>query len=80
MIERIWIERRKELYAEGFAHWDILRLGFVVNGDKATRSKYHDSVGLSAPILDNDYRYIYQIPQEEFYANIKLDPVTDQNE
>lgn len=80
MIERIWIERRKELYGEGFAHWDILRLGFVVNGDKATRSKYHDGVGLSAPILDNDYRYIYQIPQEEFYANVKLDPVKDQNE
>lgn len=80
MIERIWIERRKELYGEGFAHWDILRLGFVVNGEKATRSKYHDGVGLSAPILDNDYRYIYQIPQEEFYANVKLDPVKDQNE
>lgn len=79
MIERIWIERRKELYGEGFAHWDILRLGFVVKGEKAMRSKYHDGVGLTAPIEDNDYRYIYQIPQEEFYANVKLDPVKDQN-
>lgn len=80
MLERIWVERRKELYAEGFALWDILRLGFIVNGDKAKRSKYHDGYGLTAPILDNDYRYIRQIPQDEFYANVKLDPVTDQNQ
>lgn len=80
MIERIWIERRKELYGEGFAHWDILRLGYIVKGDKALRSRYHDGMGLTAPIADNDYRYIYQIPQEEFYSNVKLDPVKDQNE
>lgn len=77
MLERIWVERRKELYGEGFAAMDILRLGFIVNGAKATRSTYHGGYGLQNP-EDNDYHYIYQIPVEELNANPYISE-TDQN-
>lgn len=68
MLERIWKERRKELYGEGFAVTDILRLGFIVNGEKATRSPYH-GLWIIKNLKDNDDRYIYQIPVEELEAN-----------
>lgn len=68
MLERIWKERRKELYGEGFAVTDILRLGFIVNGAKATRSPYH-GLWVIRDLKDNDDRYIYQIPVEELDAN-----------
>lgn len=78
MLEQIWIERRKELYGEGFAAMDILRLGFIVNGEKANRSTYHSGYGLKNPV-DNDYHYIYQIPVEELNANPYISEA-DQNE
>lgn len=68
MLERIWKERRKELYGEGFAMTDILRLGFIVNGVKATRSQYH-GLWVINNLKDNDDRYIFQIPVEELNAN-----------
>ena len=68
MLERIWKERRKELYGEGFAMTDILRLGFIVNGEKATRSNYH-GLWVVKDLKDNDNRFIFQIPVEELNAN-----------
>lgn len=77
MLERIWKERRKELYGEGFAMTDILRLGFIVNGEKATRSNYH-GIWVIKDLKDNDDRYIYQIPQEEVDSNPHIE-AKDQN-
>lgn len=68
MLEHIWKERRKELYGEGFAMTDILRLGFIVNGAKATRSQYH-GLWVINNLKDNDDRYIFQILIEELNAN-----------
>lgn len=69
MLDRIWKERRKELYGEGYAMTDMLRLGFFVNGAKATRSQYHEAHWIIKDLKDNDDRYIYQIPVEELNAN-----------
>lgn len=77
MLERVWKERRKELYGEGFATTDILRLGFIVNGEKATRSQYH-GLWVIRDLQDNDNRFIYQIPVEELDANPHI-TVQDQN-
>ena len=76
MLELIWVERRKELFGEGFALKDILRFGWFVNGAKATRGSAHTSgLGITvvpynspAPV-DNDYRYIFQIPEKELQNN-----------
>lgn len=77
MLERIWKERRKELYGEGFAMTDILRLGFIVNGKKAERSQYH-GLWVIKDLKDNDDRYIFQIPIEELNANPLINEA-DQN-
>lgn len=77
MLERIWKERRKELYGEGYAMTDILRLGFIINGAKATRSSYH-GLWVVKDLKDNDDRYIFQIPVEELNAN-PLITAKDQN-
>ena len=77
MLERIWKERRKELYGEGFAMTDILRLGFIVNGKKAERSQYH-GLWIIKDLKDNDDRYIFQIPVEELNANPLINEA-DQN-
>ena len=82
MLERIWIERRKELYGEGFATSDIMRFGFFLGGtDKVKRSDYHlkHSNELKDATVDNDKRYLRQIPELEFESNKSMDITKDQN-
>lgn len=81
MLERIWIERRKELYGEGFATSDIMRFGFFLGGtEKVKRGPYHlsHSNELKDIPVDNDKRYLRQIPDLEFESNKAMNPVTDQ--
>ena len=87
MLEVIWLERRKELYGEGFSLRDILRFGWFANGSKAQRGKNYHVAGLGIPKnayatdppVDNDYRYIFQIPEKEFQNNTKMESPRDQN-
>lgn len=83
MLERIWIERRKELYGEGFALYDIMRFGFFLGGTtKVQRGPYHldfDNELRDIP-ADNDKRYLREIPDLEFDSNKAMDRTKDQNE
>lgn len=83
MLERIWIERRKELYGEGFALSDIMRYGFFLGGTtKVARGPYHNDFGneLRSIPVDNDKRYLREIPDLEFDSNKAMDRAKDQNE
>lgn len=83
MLERIWIERRKELYGEGFALWDIMRFGFFLGGTtKVQRGEYHNEFAneLKDIPADNDKRYLREIPDLEFDSNKAMNRTTDQNE
>lgn len=83
MLERIWVERRKELYGEGFATSDIMRFGFFLGGtDKVKRGPYHLSHSNEMKDIpaDNDKRYLRQIPDLEFESNKSMDPIADQTE
>jgi len=70
LVNDILVERRKELYGEGFAWFDMLRVGqgLVRTGDH--------------PIIINlparSWRLIFQIPTAEFTSNKSLKP-SDQN-
>lgn len=83
MLERIWIERRKELYGEGFALSDIMRFGFFLGGTtKVQRGVYHNDFAneLKDIPADNDKRYLREIPDLEFDSNKAMNRATDQNE
>lgn len=63
LLEEIYLERRKELYAEGFAYFDLQRLNRDV-----VRSEEGGHYGeLFIPF--NDYRRLSPIPQFELDAN-----------
>lgn len=75
LLDFIILQRRIELWGEGFRVFDIQRLktGF----DRAYAGSNH-SVQLT--ITDPEsWEWIMMIPQKEFDGNINMDPATDQN-
>ena len=70
LIEDILTERRKELYAEGFAWFDLIR-----NQKPVHREGDHP---LKPEIPARSWRFILQIPTAEFTSNRSLTP-GDQN-
>ncbi|HEY6900474.1 MAG TPA: RagB/SusD family nutrient uptake outer membrane protein, partial [Puia sp.] len=70
LVSDILVERRKELYGEGFAWFDMLRTGAGL-----ARTGDH-------PIIINlparSWRLIFQLPTSEFTSNKSLKP-SDQN-
>lgn len=70
LIESILLERRKELYGEGMAWWDIIRTqqSLVREGDHTRQPN----------MPARSWRFILQVPTGEFNANPSLLP-NDQN-
>ena len=78
LIEKILIEKRKELYGEGFAWFDIIR-----NQKPLLRTGNHISYGGNKPLPARSWRFVYQIPNNEMVNNKALTsgiwPNGDQN-
>jgi hypothetical protein len=77
LLDFIILQRRIELWGEGFRVFDIMRLktGF----DRAYAGTNHPSM---AQIIISDpesWEWILMIPQKEFDGNVNMDPATDQN-
>lgn len=70
LIEDILTERRKELYAEGFAWFDLIR-----NQKPVHREGDHP---LKPEIAARSWKFILQLPTVEFTSNTNLNP-DDQN-
>jgi hypothetical protein len=64
LLEEIYLERRKELYAEGFAYFDLQRLQRDLDRD-VSGGHYGDN--LDIPF--NDFRRLSPIPQFELDGN-----------
>jgi len=78
LIEAILIERRKELYGEGFAIFDIVR-----NQKALLRTGNHVAYNGATPLPARSWRFIYQIPSSELKNNKSMSdeiwPKGDQN-
>ena len=78
LVEAILLERRKELYGEGFAAFDIVR-----NQKPLLRTGNHVAYGGATPLPARSWRFIYQLPSAELKNNKALVdetwPVGDQN-
>ncbi len=75
LLDFIILQRRIELWGEGFRVFDIERLktGF----DRAYAGSNHS---IQLTILDPEsWEWIMMIPQKEFDGNINMDPAIDQN-
>ncbi len=74
----IWLQRRIELWGEGHAYTDIMRLKKnVVRCDKSGKSDYPDAWAFN--IAATDGILLYRIPTRETNANGAIDPVKDNN-
>lgn len=78
LIESILLERRKELYGEGFALFDLVR-----NQKPLLRTGNHVAYGGATPLPARSWRFIYQLPSSELKNNQALVddtwPAGDQN-
>lgn len=78
LIEDILVERRKELYGEGYALFDIIR-----NQKPLLRSGNHVNYGGNIQLPARSWRFIFQIPSTEMKNNKALVddiwPAGDQN-
>ncbi|MFA8435174.1 MAG: RagB/SusD family nutrient uptake outer membrane protein [Marinifilaceae bacterium] len=75
LLDLIILQRRIELWGEGFRVQDIMRLktGFDRNYDG---TNHKDKTTISDP---ESWEWIMMIPQKEFDGNINMDPTKDQN-
>ncbi len=67
LLEAIWIERRKELYGEGFATFDMIR-----TEQPLVRGGNHVAYGGSIQLPAHSWRFIYQIPSTELKNNTSM--------
>jgi hypothetical protein len=78
LLEAIWLERRKELYGEGYALFDLVR-----NQKPLTRTGNHANHSGSHQFPAHSWRFIFQIPFSELLNNDALVndiwPAGDQN-
>jgi len=78
LIDAILIERRKEMYGEGHALFDITR-----NQLPLLRTGNHDNHGGATPQPARSWRFIFQLPRAELLNNDALKddiwPAGDQN-
>lgn len=78
LVEDILLERRKELYGEGFGWLDIIR-----NCKPLVREGNHIDYSGSVQIPAKSWRFVYQIPQNEILNNPNINsdfwPAGDQN-
>ena len=78
LLEEIWIERRKELYGEGYGLFDLNR-----TQKPLLRGSNHWIGGGDTPFPARSWRFIYQIPRSELLNNKAMVddiwPAGDQN-
>lgn len=78
LLEEILTERRKELYGEGFAWYDIIR-----TQKGLTRQGNHSNFGGAVVVPPRSWRFVYQIPTNEILNNPNINsdlwPAGDQN-
>ncbi|MDR1738543.1 MAG: RagB/SusD family nutrient uptake outer membrane protein [Candidatus Symbiothrix sp.] len=71
--EDVYLQRRIELWGEGFGYYDLKRLNKGI--DRTTEGSLHDpALGgkIAVPALDK--RWIYQIPESEIRENAEISP------
>jgi hypothetical protein len=66
-IEEILVERRKELYGEGYALFDMVR-----NQKPLLREGNHSNYGGGTPFPARSWRFVFQIPNAELLNNDAL--------
>lgn len=64
LIENILLERRKELYGEGYDWFDLIRCQKPL-----LREGSHANFGGATPLPARSWRYVYQIPTTEILNN-----------
>ena len=78
LIEAILLERRKELYGEGYALFDMLR-----NQKPLLRTGNHINYGGAKTLPSRSWQFIFQLPNAELKNNKALVddiwPAGDQN-
>jgi hypothetical protein len=74
-LDFILLQRRIELWGEGFRFSDIRRLKKGCDRD-FVGSNHPDKTTISDP---NSWEFTIMIPQKEFDGNVNMDPSTDQN-
>ena len=74
-MDEIILQRRIELWGEGFRIYDIMRLKTGVSRNWSG-SNHPVSLEISDP---DSWDWIMMIPQMEFDGNINMDPGNDQN-
>ena len=67
LLEEIWLERRKELYGEGYGLFDLNR-----TQKPLLRGSNHYIGGGDTPFPARSWRFIYQIPRSELLNNKAL--------
>ncbi|MBN2636497.1 MAG: RagB/SusD family nutrient uptake outer membrane protein [Prolixibacteraceae bacterium] len=75
-VNDVWMQRRIELWGEGFSYFDLKRL------NKGINRNYQDSNHEPSALVEvpaGDKRWIYQIPQNEIRENPEI-AETDNNE
>lgn len=71
LVEAILIERRKELYGEGYAWYDMIR-----NQKPLLREGNHANFGGSWQFPSRSWRFVYQIPNSEILNNPNINSDT----
>lgn len=71
LVEAILLERRKELYGEGYDWYDLIRCQKPM-----LREGNHSSFGGNTPLPARSWRYVYQIPTNEILNNPNINSDT----
>ena len=79
LLDEIWYQRRIELWGEGFAFFDILRLGKTINRKSTNLATSNWPAAWQYTIQPNDPVLLYLIPSVEIEANQGIS-TSDNNE
>lgn len=68
-VDQIWMQRRIELWGEGFAYFDLKRMNRGI--DRSYEGTNHEA-GNRLTVLAGDRRWIYRLPQGEIQENSEI--------
>ncbi len=68
-VDDVWMQRRIELWGEGFSYFDLKRLNKGI--DRTYDGSNHEA-GNKLKVLAGDKRWIYQIPESEIQENSEI--------
>lgn len=78
LLDEVLLQRRIELWGEGFRMFDIIRLKTGFNRNYTTPVSNHPVEG-KFQIEPDSWRFVLMIPDVEFEGNVNLDKTQDQN-